>query len=291
MPVLRLIEAHTLAAERLHGEDTTVAPRDPSGTQRAVGDRSPRLAERRDGQDLAQPRPRPHRRPSRQPARRAPALALETEIVEGRAGFAWHASMQSGPHPELIEPPLGRHITQDGVPLTPTSFASRRSQVGRWKSSMRAERQSFGTTSSLPIGKPMLPFEKHLPKRVSKPSWTNDGKSQSALIQPSAMLTGCMRSRSRTYRPLWRNCAFAGFMVMCPLLSFRDRDSTLPRSAARHPLPAGLPANFRQIASTKPRGVHLTFSTSPRKSRPHSRRALSVTIRCCVAVNVSRSRR
>lgn len=26
--------------------------------------------------------------------------------------------MQSGPHPELIESPLSRHITQDGVPLT-----------------------------------------------------------------------------------------------------------------------------------------------------------------------------
>ena len=26
--------------------------------------------------------------------------------------------MQSGPHPELIESPLSRHITRDGVPLT-----------------------------------------------------------------------------------------------------------------------------------------------------------------------------
>ncbi|KTD99362.1 hypothetical protein ATE68_23660 [Sphingopyxis sp. H038] len=26
--------------------------------------------------------------------------------------------MQSGPHPELIESPLSRHIIQDGVPLT-----------------------------------------------------------------------------------------------------------------------------------------------------------------------------
>lgn len=25
--------------------------------------------------------------------------------------------MQSGPHPELIDSPLSRHITQDGVPL------------------------------------------------------------------------------------------------------------------------------------------------------------------------------